>query len=215
VEAGEVHVMNCQEFWDSMPELGAADTAHGASAHPHLNDCPACTARMSRQRELAAGLRAMSASYQRVGAPASVEARLRSAFRGGTGAPAARLRPAWTLSFVWAASCAVVLALAFVVVRGGHPVVPLSTASRGAELALAAADEPQSDYEGFIPLPNAARLADTEDVNVVRVEVPRSAMIALGLEVSPERASELVAADVMLGPDGLARAVRFLDSDSL
>jgi hypothetical protein len=109
----------------------------------------------------------------------------------------------------------VVLALAFVVVRGGHPVVPLSTASRGAELALAAADEPQSDYEGFIPLPNAARLADTEDVNVVRVEVPRSAMIALGLEVSPERASELVAADVMLGPDGLARAVRFLDSDSL
>jgi hypothetical protein len=52
-------------------------------------------------------------------------------------------------------------------------------------------------------------------VNVVRVEMPRSAMLALGLEVSPERASELVAADVMLGPDGLARAVKFLDEGTL
>jgi hypothetical protein len=40
-------------------------------------------------------------------------------------------------------------------------------------------------------------------------------MIALGLEVSPERASEMVEADVMLGPDGLARAVRFVDADTL
>jgi len=40
-------------------------------------------------------------------------------------------------------------------------------------------------------------------------------MIALGLEVSPERASELVPADIMLGPDGLARAVRFLDAEGL
>jgi hypothetical protein len=88
--------------------------------------------------------------------------------------------------------------------------------SRGVEMAMAPnTDDAQSEYEGFITLPNAGRLADNEEVNLVRVEVPRSAMIALGLEVSPERATELVAADVMLGPDGLARAVRFLDSDTL
>ena len=207
--------MTCQEFWDSMPELGPDGTGEN-ERDPHLNECAACSARMHRQRELAAGLRAMSVSYARVEAPARVESRLRAAFRAGVGMPATPLRPAWTLSVMWAAACAMLLALAFFMLRGGHPVGPQSVPSRGAELAMTAASEDsQSEYEGFIPLPNAARLADTEDVNVVRVEVPRSAMIALGLEVSPERASELVAADVMLGPDGLARAVRFLDSEGL
>ena len=49
-------------------------------------------------------------------------------------------------------------------------------------------------------------------MNVVRVEVPRSAMEAVGIAVSPERAAERVQADVMMGSDGLARAVRFVDS---
>jgi hypothetical protein len=76
--------------------------------------------------------------------------------------------------------------------------------------------QPQTDYEGFIPLPNSAGLpagdaADGDDVNLVRVEVPRSAMIALGFDVSADRAEELVEADVMLGSNGIARAVRFLD----
>jgi len=50
-----------------------------------------------------------------------------------------------------------------------------------------------------------------DDVNVVRLAVPRTAMLAVGLPVSPERASELVEADIMLGSDGMARAVRFLN----
>ena len=201
--------MNCQQFWDTMPELG---TPEGAAAG-HLQNCPACAARLSRQGELAAGLRSMAAGYRHVGAPARVQSRLRGAFRAGAGIPA---RPAWRPTFAWMAACAAVFALAFVLVRGGHPVIPQASVNRGSDAVLvASSEETQSEYDGFIPLPNAGRLGDTEDVNVVRVEVPRSAMIALGLEVSPERASELVAADVMRGPDGLARAVRFLDSEGL
>src|SRR5260370_42713042 len=64
---------------------------------------------------------------------------------------------------------------------------------------------------GFMDLPNAAEIGPNEDLNMVRVEVPRSAMIALGLEVGPEQAWQPVQADVMLGADGLARAVRFLE----
>ena len=45
----------------------------------------------------------------------------------------------------------------------------------------------------------------------MRVEVPRSTMMALGIAVSADRAGEPVQAEVMLGSDGLARAVRFLD----
>ena len=67
------------------------------------------------------------------------------------------------------------------------------------------------DAGAFIPLPNADRLPQDENLNVVRVEVPRSAMIALGYSVTADRAAERVRADVLMGSDGLARAVRFLD----
>jgi hypothetical protein len=36
-------------------------------------------------------------------------------------------------------------------------------------------------------------------------------MIALGLDVSADREEELVEADILLGSNGIARAVRFLD----
>jgi hypothetical protein len=36
-------------------------------------------------------------------------------------------------------------------------------------------------------------------------------MLEVGLAVSADRVSELVEADVVLGPDGLARAIRFVD----
>jgi len=65
--------------------------------------------------------------------------------------------------------------------------------------------------DGFIRLPNATRIEPNEDVNVVRVEVTGSAMIAMGLPVSEDRASETLLADVALGPDGMARAVRFVN----
>jgi len=38
-------------------------------------------------------------------------------------------------------------------------------------------------------------------------------MLVVGYDVNPERVSEPVQAEVMLGPDGLARAVRFMDTD--
>lgn len=210
MEAGEVFVMNCQEFWDAMPELGGADGRH-------LMECAACAARMQRQRELSAGLRAVAAGYSRIGAPARVERRLRAAFRKQSALRSGALvRHGWRPMISWAAAAAMVTGIALITIQGGRPVRKQPAATNHVEIAAAgnAIDAP-SDYDGFIPLPNAGKLPDTEDVNLVRVEVPRSAMIALGLEVSPERASEMVEADVMLGPDGLARAVRFVDADTL
>jgi hypothetical protein len=199
--------MTCQEFWNTMPEPGASAPGR------HLLECAACAARMERQRELAAGLRAMAAGYQRVGAPQRVEARLRAAFRAQAGV---RSKGRWAPVLGWAAACAAVMAMAVYLIRDRQPQEVPPPAPRGLEMAMmAGGEDAQGDYEGFIALPNAGRLAENEEVNLVRVEVPRSAMIAVGLEVSPERVSELVAADVMVGPDGLARAVRFLDSDSL
>ena len=45
---------------------------------------------------------------------------------------------------------------------------------------------------------------------LVRVELPRSALMTFGLPVNTDRANERVKADVLLGSDGIARAIRFV-----
>ena len=45
---------------------------------------------------------------------------------------------------------------------------------------------------------------------LVRVRLPRAALVKFGLPMNEERSSEFVKADVVLGHDGLARAIRFV-----
>jgi anti-sigma factor RsiW len=199
--------MNCQEFWNTIPELGDLEGSR------HLAECSACAARMIRHRELEAGFRAVAASFRRVEAPPRVEARLRSAFRRQTGSESRASSRRWIPVATWAAAFAAMFALAALLVRDRQPEAARPPVQRTIELAML---QPQADYEGFIPLPNSAGVAagdaaDEDDVNLVRVAVPRSAMIALGLDVSADRVGELVEADVLLGSNGIARAVHFLD----
>jgi hypothetical protein len=49
-----------------------------------------------------------------------------------------------------------------------------------------------------------------ESGEVIRVQMPRSALISLGLPVNVEHADEPVLADLLIGEDGLARAIRFV-----
>jgi hypothetical protein len=222
--------MNCQEFWNTMPELEELDQSAGQRRDQHLGDCPACAIRMVRQRELTAGFRALSGDLRHLETPSRVADRLRAAFRSQSGLQAERpVRRWWIPALTWASAAAAVIALALFLVRDRPPEATRPPAPHGMELAmlelamlelpgeLDASETDTSDTSngfvppGFIRLPNAAKISPNEDVNLVCVEVPRSSMIALGFEVSAERAAEPVRADVMLGADGMARAVRFLD----
>jgi hypothetical protein len=210
--------MNCQEFWKTMPEL-ASKPDH----LEHLGDCPACARWWERQRGLTDGLRAVAAEWSHLEAPARVETRLIAAFRDHSGLGHSRPAMAhpprlWLPVVTWFAAAAAVVALALVLVSNRQPQpvhrnLPggFETASVQANMELETGDDSPFNNEDFIPLPNAERISPNEDVNLVRVEVPRSAMIALGYDVSADRASEPVQAEVVLGADGLARAVRFLD----
>lgn len=62
----------------------------------------------------------------------------------------------------------------------------------------------------FMPLGylNAANFQDGGQI--VRVELPRSAMANFGLPVNMDRYNERVKADVLLGVDGVAHAIRFV-----
>ena len=112
----------------------------------------------------------------------------------------------------WAAALAAMLAIGVIVMRDRQP-VRLATAQNLESATLESTNvlEGATD-DGFVPLPGAAQLPPAENVDLVRVELPRSAMRQIGIEVSPERASEKIQADVMVGADGLARSVRFLEA---
>jgi hypothetical protein len=62
----------------------------------------------------------------------------------------------------------------------------------------------------FFPLREGEDLTSLESLRLVRVELPGSALSEVGLPVSIEAANAPVEADVLLGQDGMARAIRFV-----
>ena len=217
--------MKCEEFWDSLPQRGGSLTGEQSD---HLAECAACGGEWEPHRVLAETLQSLGQEWRTVEAPPRVEAGLLAAFRAQTGFEIRRAlyRSWWTQVIAWASAAAAMIGLAVVLMHSYQspsapgtvasprhlPVPVVQTAS--ATQSDADADEDASVLgEGFVRLPNAPRIDPNEDFNVVRVEVPGSAMIAMGVSVDEDRASEKVVADVALGADGTARAVRLVSGN--
>jgi hypothetical protein len=62
----------------------------------------------------------------------------------------------------------------------------------------------------FLALAGADIERPWEHGQVVRVRMPRAALRSFGLPMNEDRAFEAVTADLVLGEDGLARAIRFV-----
>ena len=65
------------------------------------------------------------------------------------------------------------------------------------------------DLSGFVPWPGSAAWPPFESGALLRVNLPVSALPALGL-IPPASAATVVQADLIVGQDGLARAVRLV-----
>ena len=88
------------------------------------------------------------------------------------------------------------------------PVSPAggTTSAEGSDLfAMEAGGE-----EGFVPLQLGDDLADVDGGQVMRVEVPSAALVSLGLLSSQGDGAEGIEADVLLGQDGVAHAIRLV-----
>jgi hypothetical protein len=151
-------------------------------------------------RALTAALRAVAEDEAGRTASPAVEARLLAEVRS---IGATRRRRALVLL---AAAAALLIAA----------VVPVSRIARRQPASVPATATPQNAAvtevtTAFLPL--AYSTAPITDGQLVRLEVPRAALASFGLgavESSDFSSSETVLADVLVGEDGLARAVRFV-----
>jgi hypothetical protein len=152
----------------------------------------------------------LRAALRAVEAPAIDETALRARFRESRQQQRAqkvngqRAGGSWRLPL--AAAAAVVLTvggvLAAVVLRGEHA-VPVHVA---AEVPVAVPVP-----SAFQPLPNSPSLSPSSSYNVVRVRIPLSAFAV----VPGTEQGGTIEADVLVGEDGLARAIRFNEADAL
>lgn len=89
------------------------------------------------------------------------------------------------------------------------PIRRNTTPRRAPETQLAnhATNEIATD---FMPLGDLSLVSFQDGGQIVRVKVRRSALVRFGLPVNMDRYNENVKADVLVGADGLAHAIRFV-----
>ncbi len=73
-----------------------------------------------------------------------------------------------------------------------------------------ATTELEEAITGFIALSNESQLVPLESGQVLRVELPTSTLISMGLPITAEDVSKPILADLLVGQDGMARAIRFV-----
>jgi hypothetical protein len=141
-----------------------------------------------QERKVMEALGDLARSEAGLGAPPEVEAAVLTSFR-------ARRRPVmWR---TWAAAAAAVLVAVTLWFLPSRP----AAQPRAAETEIATE---------FIPLQRGWVASDSELTQIVRIRLPRGELRRFGLPVSFDSAAESIRADVVIGSDGIARAVRFV-----
>ena len=144
-------------------------------------------------KDVMTALRELSAATPDFDQPA-IENRLRAAFAEHRAQRAARVR---TTTVWWAAAAALMLTC-------GGGVGWLASSRHGASVA----QQPAALVLDFVALPGAAALPDFERGDIVRIEVPVASLPAYGFDIVPDAAPAVVPADLLVGQDGVPRAIR-------
>ncbi len=147
-------------------------------------------------------LRELAQDDARHGTSVEVQARLLSEVRSIGARRRRRLYTAVALTMVAASVVGILIVSPRSTPPGSPPIAPSVPGVR--EMATT-----------FLPLPGA--MAPTAEAFVVRLELPRAALVSFGLgqteALISSRSANTVLADVLVGEDGLARAVRFVHQE--
>ena len=215
-------MMNCEEFELRGLDLDRsdADPQEAAAAAKHVEICGRCSAMLESWREVKCDLRLLRESTRLDSAPARVEMRLKQELRTRREARVAR-GPVVVASWALAAAAVLVASVGWLQThhKAGQPGVSSSNAgmtgntsqktSNGDDAEMLLAD---SDSASFTQLPGSLPSASGYE-SILEVRMQRGALERFGLPVDPDRASEFVSVDFLVGEDGQPQAVR-LHQDS-
>jgi hypothetical protein len=157
-------------------------------------------------------LKALAESDRDLEAPEAVELRLRSAFRKKYAQPKwpyfALAAAAAIATFFVAQTKPPVLPPAIKIAVVAPPVADVPIAKPVIRKAVHRNPQPREVVTEFFPLIEDA--PPFERGELLRVSLPASAMRGVGLPVNEDRLTDMVQADVLVGQEGLARAIRFV-----
>lgn len=171
-----------------------------ARVFAHAAQCGACSQRLEGERGLTAAL--VDLSLHTESAPFRIEQALRRELT-------VIMPKSSTSVWRWAApaiAAAILLAISLVRGPGGGPAGIAPNPSPTEDGALVAGSA--NDEDSFVPLPYAPDISPSEPASIVQVEMPREELLSVGFPVSGDRMNEQIRADVLIGPDGTARAIR-------
>ncbi len=134
---------------------------------------------------------------------AHVEARVLQALAGVRRAPAPRRPVRWVPAVAASALLATIVGLLALQVRGLPPRAPAASSEAAPDAGFASLD-------GFVPIPGAATLPLLESASIVRYELPVGTLPRYGVDIVPDPARLAVEADLLIGQDGYARAIRLV-----
>lgn len=210
--------MSCEDFEDDVVDLARGEElgeAERDEALTHAEGCLRCAARLEDERAVTSGLRAFAARTAGAEAPARVEAALLRALRDPEGLYDVAARPSRSIELLLLGAAAAILAAIVVVpprAGGLHEPAP-ATFAAGAPATMAdppAGGTVAGENAEFVSLSYGEDLRELDSLQVVSVELPRTALAALGWPADSAQAGS-VKAEVIVGHDGVARAIRFVD----
>ena len=227
--------MRCSEFVEQVIELSAdriQDRECADELRRHARHCPACASRLAADTELSHRLRQWAAISKSLAPPQSMEAEILNIFRSRSSRRVGRV----ARTKRWMAAAAVLFVGAFVAwelrlgssgvgPRGDRADGPSARGSIPGHARQVSTPDPRViESEGgpelyspeerstdFILLGGCCGIDCLEGGQLVRVRLPRQSMSMMGLSFDGAEAGEAVLADVVIGENGVTKAIRFVD----
>src|SRR5580658_3766092 len=239
-EVNRTNHMDCMQFREVLHELdrpGADGDALCERALAHAESCSDCAAQLTEMESLSFSLRQLAEESADAQAPPRLETLLVQEFRRGKSATASR-GVRWQLA-AFGIAAAVLLALGLSLHRQ-HLATPANvnsgqgatqTAARvpdnsaatktsvaspdsntqaGANSAQVAVADDTEYATAYMPLPYAYDPSELEGGAVVRVVLPRAALVSYGLPVEGMGVRDQVTADMVISQDGTPQAIRLV-----
>ncbi len=217
--------MTCTERTRELVECaragsGKAGTVPGRELREHLVTCARCAERWDAERALSDQFAAMRSEASALTADSPWrEAKHKDLLRQFAAADFAQQHRkaaarSWGLGL--AAAAAVVLAVFAGQIAGTRshrspaPIAVATTDGFESSSGEFSGDAAELSSDDFIAVPYTPPLAQGELVRVVHADLVPEALASLGIDVDPARTGN-VPADVVIGEDGIPRAVRITD----